>query len=155
VKATSVHTPNTYSHTNNKSFSDTTLTISSNDSIQINGKVFDEKGEPLIGATILLIGTGNNNNIGTATDLNGSFSLKLDRNTIKHSSRNIEVRYVGFQSKIVSITNESIQYYTIKYETKDMRVLGGMEPIIIYKHHTPAQKIKYFFRHTFRIRHKQ
>ena len=156
VKANSAYTPNTYSHTNNKTFSDTTLAMPLNDSIQIGGKVLDEKGEAMIGANIILIGTGNNSKIGTATDLNGNFSLKLDRNTIKHSSHNIEVRHIGFQSKIVSITNESSQYYTIKYEAKDELVKGGMEPIIVYNHHSASQKIRYFFRHTFRIHpHKQ
>ena len=151
MKASSVYTPKTYSYTSNKSFSDTTISVQANDSIKISGKVLDEKGEAMVGASIILIGTGGNSNIGTATDLNGNFSLKIDRNTIKHSSHNIEVRYVGFQSKFVSITKESSQYYTIKYESKDELVKGGMEPIIIYNHHSAAQKIRYWFRHTFRI----
>ena len=156
VNASSVYTLDTFSHTNKKTVSDTTLTMPSNDSIQINGKVLDEKGEPMIGATIILVGTGSNNNIGTATDLNGNFLLELDRNIVKHSSHQIEVRFVGFLSKFVSITNESNQLYTVKYDEKDVRIMGGMEPIIIHNHYIPSQKIRYWFRHAFRIRpHKR
>lgn len=43
----------------------------------IKGKVTDEKGEPIIGASVAYTGT----NIGTVTDLNGEFILKKKKAT--------------------------------------------------------------------------
>ena len=41
----------------------------------IKGSVFDDTGEPLIGATVMAEG---NSNIGTATDIDGNFVFKSE-----------------------------------------------------------------------------
>ncbi len=40
--------------------------------VDVKGTVVDETGEPLIGVTVMVAGTSN----GTATDLDGNYSLK-------------------------------------------------------------------------------
>ncbi len=58
----------------------------------VNGKVLDERGDPIIGATVIEIGTHN----GTVTDAKGFFSLKI--NSLKGM---LQVRYLGYQPKEV------------------------------------------------------
>lgn len=54
---------------------------------QISGTVKDEYGEPVMGATVLISGTS----IGTATDLNGKFTLN-----IPVSASSLKVSYIGY-----------------------------------------------------------
>lgn len=64
----------------------------------IQGKVVgDETGEPLVNANILIKGQDK----GTVTNLNGEFSL-----TVNQSDQiTLEISYVGFQAKEVTVTN--------------------------------------------------
>lgn len=55
---------------------------------KIRGKVVDEEGEPLIGASVLLKDTQQ----GTVTDKNGNFTLKID------GDRELVVDYIGYES---------------------------------------------------------
>lgn len=59
----------------------------------INGVVKDSKGEGLIGASILVIGTSN----GTATDIEGKFSLSVSPSDI------IEVSSIGYTSQKIKV----------------------------------------------------
>lgn len=55
---------------------------------RITGLVTDEKGEPIIGASVI----GKNNKIGTISDINGNFSLDIeDESTLK-------ISYIGYQT---------------------------------------------------------
>lgn len=62
---------------------------------RIVGSVADEKGEPLIGASIQVKGT----NVGTITDGDGNFALDVKANAL------LTVSYVGYQSKEVRAVN--------------------------------------------------
>ncbi len=64
----------------------------------ITGKVIDSSGEPLLGANIIGVGT----TVGTITDLDGSFSLNLPETV-----NEVEVSYIGFDTKIIDITGLS------------------------------------------------
>lgn len=64
----------------------------------VSGKVTDNAGEPLIGATVLAEGTST----GTATDFNGEFSLNVTTNVTA-----ITISYTGFITKTVPLTPES------------------------------------------------
>lgn len=64
----------------------------------ITGKVTDDKGEALIGATILVKGTVK----GTITDVEGSFKLAVPEGT-----SNLQVSYTGFRAKEVALGNET------------------------------------------------
>ena len=46
-------------------------------SLKVSGTVTDEKGEPIIGASVFIPGTS----IGVATDLDGNYVLKVPANT--------------------------------------------------------------------------
>lgn len=55
--------------------------------LKVTGKVTDEKGEPLIGASVMEKGTGN----GTVTDEKGAYGL-----TVSYSNATLVVTYVGY-----------------------------------------------------------
>ena len=61
----------------------------------VTGTVTDEEtGEALIGATIVVEGTTN----GTITDINGSWSMKIDGNLAR-----LKVSYLGYETSIIDV----------------------------------------------------
>ena len=66
--------------------------------LRVEGKVLDEQGEGMIGAGVVIKGTGT----GTITDMDGSFVLSVP------SGATLEVSYVGYQTKEVQVTGRSI-----------------------------------------------
>ena len=62
----------------------------------VTGTVIDETGEPLIGASVKVVGEA----IGAATDIDGHFSLKVPDNV-----KQLMVSYVGYESVTVDITS--------------------------------------------------
>ena len=66
--------------------------------LKITGKITDEKGEPLPGATVLEKGTTN----GTTTDLDGKFQLNSSENAI------LVISFVGYETREVSVNNRSV-----------------------------------------------
>lgn len=67
--------------------------------ITVNGTVVDEKGEPIIGASVLLQGTSQ----GTITNLDGQFSLKATVNGT------LVISYIGFTQQKVKITGSNLK----------------------------------------------
>lgn len=61
----------------------------------VTGVVLDDNGEPLVGATVMGVGS----KIGIATDLDGNFSLSLPA-----SVKKLSVAYVGMNTQEVDIT---------------------------------------------------
>ena len=124
--------------------------------ITISGKVIDENGEGMVAASIILLDSNiNSHKIGTLTDVDGNFSLILHKDSLRNNvSHNLKVSNIGYEPKIIGISNLSKQSYTIRLELKNKYLLdqvivaGG----ISFHRPTPAQKIKYWFRRTFRIR---
>ena len=68
--------------------------INAKAAVNINGEVSDEKGEPVIGATVQLKGT----DIGVATDENGKFSM-----SVPDLTGTLVVSYVGFKIQQIAI----------------------------------------------------
>ncbi len=62
----------------------------------ITGTVKDDKGEPLIGATVLVKGT----TVGTVTDIDGNFSLE-----VPEDAQTLVVSYTGYETKEVPLTD--------------------------------------------------
>lgn len=62
----------------------------------IKGKVVDESGEPIVGASVYF-----NDKNATLTDLNGNFSLP------KNDGQKIFVKYIGFQPKVVDVKEDT------------------------------------------------
>jgi len=65
--------------------------------ILITGKVTDEKGEPIPGATILVEGS----NSGTATDIDGVFTIDAQEGAV------LLISFIGYQSKRITVTNQT------------------------------------------------
>ncbi|MCH4181604.1 MAG: TonB-dependent receptor [Prevotella sp.] len=72
--------------------------------IKASGRVTDEKGEPIIGATVKVKGSSN----GTVTDLNGNFNLNVEGDTY------LDISYIGYRPK--SIKALIGKYLSIKME---------------------------------------
>ncbi|MFA9195390.1 TonB-dependent receptor [Flavobacterium sp. FBOR7N2.3] len=74
--------------------------VAQNATNKISGLIVDQKGEPLIGASILIKGT----NIGTITDVDGAFTLPLSS-----QSQVLMVSFIGFTSKEVPATGQNLR----------------------------------------------
>ncbi len=61
--------------------------------IDCRGVVIDEQGEPVIGATVKVTGSS----VGTSTDIDGKFSLKVPK-----SAKQLEISAIGMKSKTLS-----------------------------------------------------
>ena len=75
----------------------------------ISGTVRDTSGESLIGVSIIIEGTS----IGTVTDIDGKFELKIP-DTTDH----VLVSYVGYQTQRISIGNTRIFNIVMEAETQ-------------------------------------
>ncbi len=62
--------------------------------VQVSGIVVDEKGEPIVGATIQVPGT----TLGTISDYDGNFEL-----TVPESAKTLTVSYIGMQTQEVPV----------------------------------------------------
>lgn len=89
----------------------------------INGTISDAtNGDPLVGATIGIEGT----NIGTATDIDGNFSLNIPASFSDETIR-LVVRYVGFKTQRLSLEEASQSDLTIQLEPD---FIGGDEFVV-------------------------
>jgi len=68
-------------------------------SVQVTGTVTDTKGEPVIGASVIELGTGNTN--AAITDLDGKFSIKA-----KPESQ-LEISSLGYATQTVTVGNRN------------------------------------------------
>ncbi|CEN49890.1 conserved exported hypothetical protein [Capnocytophaga canimorsus] len=75
----------------------------------IKGTVTDAKGEPLLGATVIL----KERNVGVTTDMDGKFTIRGEQ------GQTLEVSYVGFQMKKVKITSNNLKI-TLQEETEQL-----------------------------------
>jgi TonB-linked SusC/RagA family outer membrane protein len=78
----------------------------------IQGKVFDEKNMPMIGATVVVKG---DLKIGTVTDVDGKFTLKVP--TIQPI---IVVSYVGYKTQEINTTRKN--FITVDMETNNVNL---------------------------------
>eukprot|EP01093_Parvamoeba_rugata_P015061 TRINITY_DN5144_c0_g1_i1.p1 TRINITY_DN5144_c0_g1~~TRINITY_DN5144_c0_g1_i1.p1 ORF type:complete len:612 (+),score=141.54 TRINITY_DN5144_c0_g1_i1:1993-3828(+) len=82
----------------------------------ITGKVLDDTGNPLMGATVQIKGA----NIGVATDFDGNFSLTVPENTTT-----IVISYLGFATQEIDITD------TTTVEVKMIADSAALDEIVI------------------------
>jgi hypothetical protein len=83
---------------NNFSYTQTRYPINPNIK-EISGKVTDKTGEPLIGASILVVGT----TIGTTTDYNGNYKIQIPQ-----GSSQIKINYIGMKSQTLNISSDKM-----------------------------------------------
>lgn len=86
------------------------LEVKQSDSIE--GTVVDAKGEPIIGANIVVVGTPN----GTITDFNGNFVL-----TGVPAGATVEVSYIGYKTMTFAVDGRDS--YSVKLQ-EDSEMLG-------------------------------
>jgi TonB-linked SusC/RagA family outer membrane protein len=86
----------------------------------VSGTVKDANGEPVIGATVLVKGT----NIGTITDVNGKFQIKVPTS----ANNTLTVSYVGMKNKEVPISSNvsvvNIVMEEASQQLEDVVVIG-------------------------------
>ena len=68
--------------------------------IKVTGNVSDEKGEPLIGVTIIL---KNDSTVHALTDMNGNYSI-----TVPERKSVLSFRYIGFVPKEEVVNNRKV-----------------------------------------------
>lgn len=74
----------------------------------IRGKILDEQGESLLGANVIINGTSQ----GTVSDQNGNFNLT----TSKNIPFEIEVSFIGFGSKNITVNTQQLGTITLLVE---------------------------------------
>lgn len=75
---------------------------------KISGVIVDEKGEPVIGASVQIKATGT----GTITDLNGKYSIEAPENTI------ITISYIGYKSLELPATSKGFSKIVLKEDNE-------------------------------------
>ena len=65
----------------------------------VSGVVLDEQGEPLIGCSVMVVGTG----LGTVTDINGQYSIALPR-----GKSQLKFAYVGYLSQTCRVNGSTL-----------------------------------------------
>ena len=80
--------------------------------IEISGRVTDENGEPLPGATITL----ENTTSGTVSDIDGNFSIAVNEGTV------LVVSFIGYTTKRIRITNQSQIEVTMELDDNSLSV---------------------------------
>ncbi len=84
----------------------------------VKGTVFDEAGEPIIGATVIVVGT----QTGTSTDIDGKFMLQ----NIKKESV-LQISFIGYQTVTVpvnGVTNLEVELKSDAENIEDVVVVG-------------------------------
>ena len=85
----------------------------------IKGKVTDQKGEPLIGASVMYKGT----NIGTVTDVNGEFSLLK-----KAENKQLTAQYIGYDPVEVPVDTSRTMLIAMNEDPK------GLSEVVVVGH---------------------
>lgn len=83
----------------------------------ITGTVVDDQGEPVIGATVLIVGGSATQ--GTVTDFDGNFKLNVKAGT------KIKISYIGFEETTVTATNGM----RVQLKPSSAVQLGGVEVV--------------------------
>ena len=60
--------------------------------VRISGQVLDQNQQPVIGATVRVVGS---KGVGAVTDLDGRYTLEADKNS------RLEISYIGFRTQQV------------------------------------------------------
>lgn len=87
------HNAALYASSSSSSVSNESLSSSSVAKVTTTGQVVDAKGEPLIGVSILEVGTTN----GTITDIDGNFTLSVNEGAT------LEISYIGYKTQTMTV----------------------------------------------------
>lgn len=78
----------------------------------IQGKVTDLQGEPLPGAIVICETKDTTNSTSNFSITNGQGEWQIEM--IKSSHYHLEVRYLGYEKKVISFSSDSASYFTIQ-----------------------------------------
>ena len=87
---------------------------------QLSGTVVDPRGEPIVGASVLLLNQSTPTNIGTVTDFDGNWSLNI-------YGKNAESEHEDIEGKDF-LTFQSIRYPLIFYDYSSQAKIGFFSP---------------------------
>ena len=77
--------------------------------VNLSGKVTDASGEPVIGASVVLVG---NTTVGSITDIDGNYSLSVPANS------SVTVSFIGYQSQTVAVGGRSVINFTLEEDNE-------------------------------------
>lgn len=92
---------------------------------KVTGVVKTQDGDPIPGATVLLVGTKE----GTDTDLEGTYSLNVKKGD------KIKVEFLGFKAVVVTVTDSNVLNVTLQEEEIDM-----LDEIVIDQYRTMSKQ---------------
>lgn len=95
-----------------------TSPLSAQDGRKVTGHVVDDTNEPLIGASILVVGTST----GVITDLDGNFSI-----VVPSGATSLQISYVGYETMTVPIPDNNTVNVKMKSDSQvlsDVVVIG-------------------------------
>ncbi|MBP5795376.1 MAG: carboxypeptidase-like regulatory domain-containing protein, partial [Bacteroidales bacterium] len=75
----------------------------------ISGKVVDQAGVPVIGASVIVVG---NSTIGTVTDLDGNYSLNVP------AGATLSVSFIGYTTETIAVGNQSVINVTLQEDNE-------------------------------------
>ncbi|MDB0798531.1 TonB-dependent receptor [Phocaeicola vulgatus] len=78
--------------------------------LTVSGLVLDNRGDPIIGANVKVVG---NPTVGTITDFDGKFTL-----AVSSSDKQLEISYIGMQSAIVNVVAGKTLNITLKEDAE-------------------------------------
>ena len=77
--------------------------------VNLSGKVVDSNGEPVIGASVVLVG---NSTVGAITDLDGNYSLSVPANS------SVTVSFIGYTSQTVAVSGRTVINFTLQEDNE-------------------------------------
>ena len=80
-------------------------------SAEIKGRIVDQNGEAVIGATVRESGTSN----GTISDFDGNFTLN-----VASASASLEISYIGYETQTVKATPGKVLLVTLREDTQTL-----------------------------------
>lgn len=83
----------------------------------VQGRVVDESGDPIIGATVTIVGTS----LGTVTDFDGNYSITLPRD-----KRRLQFSYIGYKQQTLTANGPTLNVVLKEDEMKleEVAVVG-------------------------------
>jgi carboxypeptidase-like protein/type IX secretion system substrate protein len=98
--------------------------IRKHEAITIEGKITDEKLQPISGATIIIKGTRN----GVASDMNGEFTILINKDIYKPI---LAISYIGFEQKEFHIDINKAKDNTIKLSAVLKQTTTGLGEVVV------------------------
>ena len=92
----------------------------------LNGKVVDQSGEPLIGATVIAVHTPSGTEYGAATNLRGRYTIQGMRPGGPYT---VTISYIGYQS--VEVNNITLKLGDIYSQNADLKTGISIDDVVV------------------------